>query len=84
MGNKTWLTPFAEIWEAKTDGYFPFGPAAKWLRRLINDHGLDEVKLAFRRYVNANDAQFLSIPRFAQTYGVWAKPKKEYIYGLPI
>lgn len=69
---QTWLTPFADAWETRTDGFFEFGKAAKPLKKLVDLHGHDAVVEAFTAYLDATEPEHLSVARFAATYGGWS------------
>lgn len=67
----TWLTPFAEAWQAKCGGKMPMGPASKYLRPLHDQYGADQVLTHWRHYLAATDCQYASPARFASTFGAW-------------
>lgn len=68
----TWLTPFGEAWERATDGQFAYSRSAKPLRRLVERHGAEAVFTAWCAYLRETETTYLSVDRFAGTYGHWA------------
>ena len=71
-GHKTtWLTPFALAWTAKYGGTLPMGQAAKVLKPLCDEHGLETVVEYWRNYISATTAQFASPSKFAATCTSW-------------
>lgn len=67
----TWLTPFADLWEQTFRGVFPAGVAARNLRPLVTRYGPERVVSALKAYLIATNPLYVSIPRFAQTFGNW-------------
>jgi hypothetical protein len=68
----TWLSPFGEAWERATDGTFAYSRAAKPLKRLVQRHGAEAVFTAWCAYLRETETTYLSVDRFAGTYGHWA------------
>jgi hypothetical protein len=68
----TWLTPFGEAWERATDGQFAYSRSAKPLKRLVERHGAEAVFGAWCAYLRETETTYLSVERFAGTYGHWA------------
>jgi len=72
----TWLTPFFEIWKTAYGGTMESGPAAKFLAPLVKEHGPEKVQEHFRRYCAETTGRYVSIPRFASTFGDWDGKQK--------
>lgn len=68
---KTWLTPFADLWELKLGGKMPFGQAASELKSLVEQHGSETVLQYLERYLDGTEARYVSLSRFSQTFGAW-------------
>lgn len=61
------------VWLETYGGAIPAG-SAKRLEPLVKLHGVAEVARRFRIYCSATQAPYASVPRFASTFGAWAKP----------
>ena len=68
----TWLSPFADAYCDRTGGLFPFAKAARTLRILTKAHPSAEVVAAWRRYLAETEVTWISVARFAETYGHWS------------
>jgi len=68
----TWLTPFAAAYCDRTGGLFPFEKAARTLRLLTKAHPSAEVVAAWQRYLAETEVTWISVARFAETYGHWS------------
>ena len=77
-GRSTWITPFEEAWGKKYKGYFPIKKSIRPLKKLISEHGEDNVLTSFKEYVRLTDEMFASVPAFANRYGAFEKkaPRK--------
>lgn len=70
-----WTRPFGVAWEARFAGTIPWGLIGSALKPLRATH-TDEVILdRFKRYLASTSAQFVNLPKFAQTFGDWAVTK---------
>ncbi len=69
---ETWLTPFGQAWERATNGQFAYSRSSRPLKRLVDRHGAEAVFRAWCSYLSETETQFLSVDRFAGTYGHWA------------
>lgn len=74
MSKATWLTPAAEVWEARMGaGTFPAGLAARTFKPLtVAGHAMETVALHLGEYLAKTNPQFISLPRFAMTFQQWA------------
>lgn len=70
-GQRTWLTPYAEIWKAKFGGEMPVGPATDHLAPLRKDWGDAEVLRRWKNYIAVATAQYVNPARFASTWSHW-------------
>lgn len=70
----TWLTPFDLVWQRYYGASIPFGVAARELRPLCKQHGTLEVQRRLDIYCAATEAPYVSLPRFAMTWGGWEHP----------
>ena len=69
---ETWLSPFGQAWERATNGQFAYSRSSRPLKRLVDRHGAEAVFRAWCAYLGETETQFLSVDRFAGTYGHWA------------
>lgn len=82
----TWMTPFEKVWKEILDGaVFNFGKAAGPLKELADEHGTEKVCKHLRKYLEAKnndrDRDFISIARFAETFGTWGDKRFPAIPG---
>jgi hypothetical protein len=75
-GKDTWLTPFADAWKARFGGKLSFGIAAKELAPLVKEHGEAETFRRWGLFLADASGQYVSIPRFASTFGEWDGSRK--------
>ena len=73
---ETWLTAACDAYEAEMGkGSFRFGPAAAALAALKESHTPEEIGKRLGYYVRSckrkGETRFMSLPRFAQTFGEW-------------
>lgn len=71
---ESWLAPAAAAWErAKGAGTFNWPKAGKLLKPLHEaGHGGDEIGAHLARYLELADPKYVSLPRFAETFGDYA------------
>jgi hypothetical protein len=81
VGSPTWLTPYIEAWVARYGGQPPIGILSRNLRPLEKQHPPIEILARWNYYLGQTDPQFVSAPKFAQTYGQWA-PRAEPMSSL--
>ena len=68
-----WLLPASRVWEARFGaGSFDFGKTGKHLKRLKTHHPPAEIAEHLKRYLDKTDAQYVSVPRFVDTFGQYA------------
>ena len=73
----TWLTEIGEAWDAEMGaGSFPYGPAAKPLKALVNKgNSVGDIARRLGYYLRdaqrRNSTQFVSVAKFAQTFKQW-------------
>lgn len=73
---ETWLTPFLDLWARKTGGgQLPPGKAGKYLAPLVKIHGVPKVGTYLSCYLDRTDHQYLSLPRFSETFGSYDPDK---------
>lgn len=74
MTTVTWLTPAAEVWEARMGkGTFPAGQAARAFKPLtVAGHPMETVALHLGEYLDRTNPQYVSVSRFAMTFQQWA------------
>jgi len=77
MTKITWLTPFWDDWTLRFGGKPPGGALAKTLKPLVDEHGAEKVREAWRRFLTAQNATYVSIPKFGSTYGSWSGAKPQ-------
>jgi hypothetical protein len=71
-GRARWLSPYAKAWRERFDGDPPFGQIAKHLAKLHEGKGEPVVLPAWQRFLDAQDIDHISIPKFVSGFGVWA------------
>lgn len=67
----TWMTPYWDDWKERFGGEPSAGSMARYLGPLVQKHGAEDVRKAWRMFLVAQDAQYVNMARFAQTYGTW-------------
>lgn len=69
----TWLSPFGAAWVGRfgVGSQPPWGILARSLKALVAEHGSDEVARRFKNYLSTAEARYVSVPRFAETFGAW-------------
>lgn len=70
--NETWLTSFDLVWQKHYGAPIPFGIAAKVLKPLVTKYGELEVQRRLDIYCAATAASYVSLPKFAATWGSWS------------
>jgi hypothetical protein len=74
----TWLTPYVGPWEKRFGaGSFPFGKAAKALCP-FKGRPPEEERDRLDRYLEATDAKYASLHRFAETHDSWTDAAEDY------
>jgi len=68
---QTWITPFGDAWRAAYDGEMAVEPALKPLRKLVGEHGAEEVLRRWRIYLGSTEGVYASAARFRATWGEW-------------
>lgn len=70
----TWLTPFADAWQAKC-GNPPYARLAKILAPLRQSLGEPEAVARWSRYLTATEPRYCSPERFVATHAAYAGPE---------
>jgi hypothetical protein len=73
---KTWLTPFADVWQAKC-GNPPFGRLAKELAPLVKQLGEPEALARWSRYLATTEPRFCAPARFVMIHTAYAGPETQ-------
>ncbi len=71
---ETWLTPYGEDWQARwgAESKPPWGEMARHLRPVHEQHGLDETRLRWRRFLAGTERSEWARPiRFVEGFGQW-------------
>lgn len=70
---ETWLTAPSEEWAKRFGaGTFPFGIAGRAFKPLAAaGHSSETIARHLARYLDATNPQYLSLPKFAQTFASW-------------
>lgn len=71
-GPKAWSREACDDWIARYGGTAPGGVIGKSLEALVRKHGWERVRPAWQRYLGETEAEYVSAPRFASTFGHWA------------
>lgn len=75
--DKGWSKVACDDWIDRYAGTAPGGQIGKHLRPLVEKHGWQTVRQAWRAYLEGTDPQYASAARFASMYGTWA-PRTPY------
>ena len=67
----TWLSPYAEVWRTHYGGEPPWGQLGKVMKVVVAAIGERQALLAWENFCTKTPAQYVSIPKFAQTFGAW-------------
>jgi hypothetical protein len=73
---KTWLTPFADAWQAKC-GNPPFGRLARDLAPLVKQLGEPEALARWSRYLAGTEPRFCAPARFVMIHAAYAGPETQ-------
>jgi hypothetical protein len=68
----TWSREACDLWVERFGGTCPGGRIGKALKPLVERHGWDSVRLAWRYYLSQVEARYVSPVRFSDTYGDWS------------
>jgi hypothetical protein len=71
-----WSREACDDWIARFEGIPPGGRIGKALKPLVTRYGWVAVRPAWRRYLAASEAMYVSPQRFASTYGAWVQRGK--------
>lgn len=66
-----WMADVRRIWQERYGGAPP-ARAPKVLRPVVAAHGVDSTMQRLRNYMGQTEAAFVSLERFAATFGAWA------------
>jgi uncharacterized protein YdaU (DUF1376 family) len=66
-----WPNRLAAEWKNEFGGEIPHGQARAHLGPLVREHGVEEVCRRLRVYASQTDPRFISVAKFAQTFGKW-------------
>jgi hypothetical protein len=69
----TWVTPYGAVWTKIMGGDINWKLACKYLAPVHKAHGVDVVSLHLENYLRSTGPQFVSLPKFAETFGCWSK-----------
>lgn len=73
MTARNWLSPCADVWEARFGkGTFPGGVAGRSLKSLSAHHTPEEIAQRLAVYLDQTDPRYFSWPRFAMLFGSFA------------
>lgn len=70
--SRPWNQRACELFIARYGGIAPGARITKALRLLVTKHGEEAVLLAWGRYLDETEAEYVSVERFASTYGHWS------------
>lgn len=72
-----WVREACTDWAAATKGEPPFARIGAGLKPLVIQHGWDQVRRAWKQYLQVTLVQYASPQRFAMTYGAWVLPERK-------
>lgn len=78
---ETWLTPFADAWQASAKGKPNYGQMASVLGLAIDEHGSELVLRAWLHYLKVTDTKYLSLARFGEKVGYWIEESRPTFLG---
>lgn len=69
----TWLTPYYDAYRAARGekSVVPVGPITKTLKKLHDEHGLDETLAQFQAYLGTTEVQYENWYKFGSGFGSW-------------
>lgn len=73
---ESWSREACDDWIGRFGGTAPGGQIGKAIKPLVEKHGWEFVRRAWKRYLEAGEGAFASPARFAATYGEWAPRAK--------
>ena len=68
--NFGWSGRVMTMWKEKTGGYVE-GYKLKIIKPIVLEHGIDVVLVALEKYIDATLVDYLSLAKFAETFGRW-------------
>ncbi len=71
---RTWSAEACDDWIERFGGTAPGGQIGKHVKPLVDKHGWEYVRHAWKGYLVATEGQFANPARFAQTFGEWSRP----------
>lgn len=74
--SKDWVRGLGREWRDTYGGEPAYGQIGRACKKLVAEHGLDQVAVRWRNYLRATEARYASPSRFAQTYGSWGNEKQ--------
>jgi hypothetical protein len=66
-----WLGPYLSAWVTRFGGLANPALIGKYLWPLHELHGPEKALKHWTNFLTGSDARFVSVPRFAQTFGTW-------------
>lgn len=77
---KEWPRVLGKLWRETYHGDPNYGLLGKHLKPLVAEHGLAAVRQRFIAYIRATPKEYVSLPKFVQTFGSWGtKAKDNYL-----
>lgn len=67
-----WSREACDDWKERFGGTAPGGRIGKALEPLVREHGWNEVRPAWQRYLLGKDAEFANAQDFAAHFGIWS------------
>ena len=72
-GQRTWLSPYAAVWHRQyPESAVPFKQLARVLKPLAVAHPPERIAAELAGYLQATEARFLNLAKFAATFGTWS------------
>ena len=68
-----WSKEACDDWISRFEGTAPGGPIGKHLKPLVDRHGWEVVRPAWKGYLMVTEPEFANPGRFAATFGTWRK-----------
>ena len=75
-GRRSWLTPYEDVWRECMQGNLSIGIARKVFAPLRRQHDDAKVLTHLRSYLKSINPQYVSLPKFSETFGAWAQEQR--------
>ena len=74
---ETWLTPFADDWEAACGGEPSYPKLGRYFKKLVEKHGTEKVREHWRNFLAETDPQYVNPATFAEKFGSYGADRPQ-------